>query len=210
MPIKIKLWLEWGLAFGLLPLAIAAWLPRAGWIPVLWLAAVAAAWRLRRERIDRSTEPRRNRSADLRRIGRRALAVAVAFAALVTIWLPQKLINFPRERTGLWLAVMVLYPLASVYPQELLCRRWFFWRYAALFGDGKGLIAASALSFGWLHIVLKNPVAIILSSVGGWLFADTYRRGRSLRLVCLEHAVYGDLLFTIGLGQFFFHGVVKP
>ncbi len=48
-----------------------------------------------------------------------------------------------------------------------------------------------------------------LDSRGGWLFADTYRQSRSLWLVCLEHALYGDLIFTIGLGTFFYHGAVR-
>jgi len=43
---------------------------------------------------------------------------------------------------------------------------------------------------------------------GGWLFGGTYRRSRSLGLVCLEHALYGDLIFTVGLGQYFFHGAL--
>jgi len=209
---KTWLWLEWALAFGLLPAAIAAWLPPAGWIPVLWLAALGVAWQLRRNAP--AEKPRRpvgrwGGSADFARLGLRALAVTLALVLLVRFSMPQRLFDFPRERTVLWLAVVVLYPLASVVPQELICRRWFFERYAILFGDGPGLIAASALSFGWLHIVFKNPVAVGLASAGGWLFADTYRQSRSLRLVCLEHALYGDLIFTVGLGTFFYHGAVR-
>jgi hypothetical protein len=26
--------------------------------------------------------------------------------------------------------------------------------------------------------------------------------------VCFEHALYGNLIFTVGLGEFFFHGAV--
>ena len=207
---KSWLWLEWALAFGVVPPAIALWLPRAGWIPVLWLAALAAGWRLRAAG-GNSGRPmaRQVQSSDLRRIGVRALAATAALILLVLLWMPQKLFDFPRERTGVWLAVMALYPLASVYPQELICRRWFFERYTVLFGEGRGLVAASALSFGWLHIVFINPVAVVLASIGGWLFAETYGRSRSLRLVCLEHAFYGDLIFTVGLGTFFYHGAVR-
>jgi len=209
---KTWLWLEWALAFGLLPAAIAAWLPPAGWIPVLWLAAAGAAWQLRRKTAAGRLQPQigwPGEKSELRRLGLRALAVTVALILLVRFSMPQRLFDFPRERTVLWLAVVVLYPLASVVPQELICRRWFFERYGALFGEGRILVAASALSFGWLHIVFKNPVAVGLASAGGWLFAETYRQSRSLRLVCLEHALYGDLIFTIGLGTFFYHGAVR-
>jgi len=184
----------------------------AGWIPVLWLAALGAAWQLRRKTAAGKLQPQigwPGEKSELRRLGLRALGVTAALVSLVLLWVPQRLFDFPRERTVLWLAVVVLYPLLSVYPQELICRRWFFDRYALLFGEGRIMVAASALSFGWLHIVFKNPVAVALASVGGWLFAETYRRNRSLRLVCLEHALYGDLIFTIGLGAFFYHGAVR-
>jgi len=212
MPKKLWLAAEWILVFGLVPSALALWLPPISWIPVLWLAALAVGWRLRAQTRAGALPPATGwgHPSDFRWIGVRTLVVMAGFIFAVVFWMPQRLFDFPRERTGLWLAVMVLYPLASVYPQELICRRWFFERYAALFGAGPGLMAASALSFGWMHIVFKNPVAVGLASAGGWLFAETYQRSRSLRLVCLEHAVYGDLIFTIGLGAFFYHGAVRP
>jgi membrane protease YdiL (CAAX protease family) len=61
----------------------------------------------------------------------------------------------------------------------------------------------SALIFAWMHLIFRNPLAVILTLVGGWFFAQTYARTRSLRLVCLEHALYGNLIFTIGLGEYF-------
>ena len=36
------------------------------------------------------------------------------------------------------------------------------------------------------------------------MFATTYQRYRSLALVCLEHAIYGCLIFTLGLGWYFY------
>lgn len=71
-------------------------------------------------------------------------------------------------------------------------------------------IGASALAFGWMHLVYGNLVAIGLTLAGGWYFADTYAKTGSLRLATLEHALYGNLLFTIGLGGFFSHSEVPP
>lgn len=34
----------------------------------------------------------------------------------------------------------------------------------------------------------------------------TYRRARSLLAASIEHALYGMLVFSVGLGRFFFHG----
>lgn len=48
----------------------------------------------------------------------------------------------------MWALVIVLYPILSVYPQELIFRAFLFHRYAPLFGNGVGLVAASAAAFG--------------------------------------------------------------
>ncbi|HXB22539.1 MAG TPA: hypothetical protein VNV88_14225 [Candidatus Solibacter sp.] len=44
------------------------------------------------------------------------------------------------------------------------------------------------------------------STIGGLLFALTYQQSGSLLLACIEHAIFGNFIFTIGLGQFFYHG----
>jgi hypothetical protein len=45
-----------------------------------------------------------------------------------------------------------------------------------------------------------------MTTAGGLLFARDYARHRSLSLTCLEHSLYGCLIFTIGLGRFFYTG----
>jgi uncharacterized protein len=101
--------------------------------------------------------------------------------------------------------VVILYPVFSVYRQELLYRAFFFHRYKPLFGDGTGMIAASAAVFGFAHIIFGNWVTIAMTAIGGVLFGCTYRKTGSLVLTCLEHALFGDLIFTVGIGQFFYH-----
>ena len=49
--------------------------------------------------------------------------------------------------------------------------------------------------------------AVAFSFACGLIFAYRFTRTRSFLAVALEHALYGDLVFTIGLGQFFFTGV---
>jgi CAAX protease family protein len=48
-----------------------------------------------------------------------------------------------------------------------------------------------------------------MSFIGGLIFAYRFARTRSFFAVWLEHALYGDLIFTIGLGRFFFTGVAN-
>src|SRR5262249_60664800 len=97
------------------------------------------------------------------------------------------------------------YPLFSVYPQELLFRAYFFRRYQGLFGTGAGLIAAAALAFSFVHIIFGNWISVALTLIGGVLFGMTYRQSGSLLLTSIEHAVFGNFLFTIGLGEYFYH-----
>ena len=44
-----------------------------------------------------------------------------------------------------------------------------------------------------------------LTLVGGLLFAYRYTKTGSLLTSCVEHALYGCFLFTVGLGRFFYH-----
>src|SRR5262249_62171780 len=78
-------------------------------------------------------------------------------------------------------------------------------RYQALFGSGWALLLASALAFGFVHIIFGNWLAVALCVIGGLLFSFTYYQSGSLLLTCLDHAIFGNFIFTIGLGQFFYH-----
>jgi membrane protease YdiL (CAAX protease family) len=128
------------------------------------------------------------------------LSVAVRFLA------PQYLFSLIKRSPQLWLLIFFLYPLLSVYPQELFYRAFFFQRYRPLFGSGWVMILASAVAFGFVHIIFRNWLAVGLCIIGGALFSFTYQTSGSLLLACLDHAIFGNFLFTIGLGQFFYHG----
>jgi membrane protease YdiL (CAAX protease family) len=109
----------------------------------------------------------------------------------------------------MWILVMVFYPLFSVYPQEIIFRAFFFHRYEKLFGNNSWLIISSGLSFGFVHLFFGNWIAVVLSCAGGIFFANTYSKTRSLLIVSMEHSIWGDFIFTIGLGIFFYSGAVS-
>jgi len=96
----------------------------------------------------------------------------------------------------------------SVYPQGLLYRAFFFERYASLFPGKWVMVLASALAFAFLHIIFRNWLAVGLTFLGGLLFAMRYAETGSLATSSFEHALYGCWLFTVGLGQYFYHGAV--
>lgn len=141
---------------------------------------------------------------------RRVVLIFVLGAAAIAIftWLlvPHRLFGFVSHNPRFYAVVMVLYPIFSVYPQELIFRTYFFHRFKKLFPNPYLMIAASALAFGWAHIVIGYWVSVVLATIGGLLFAYTYRHTRSTLAASIEHALYGDFIWTIGLGVFFYAG----
>ncbi len=130
---------------------------------------------------------------------------------------PQYFLAFPQRVPDLWLRVMILYPVLSVTAQETLFRVLFFHRYAPLFGGHRdAAIFANASLFAFAHAVLFayrhvpfHWEAVAISFAGGLIFAYRFSQTRSFWAAALEHALYGDLIFTIGLGVFFFTGVAN-
>lgn len=119
------------------------------------------------------------------------------------VWLTDKqqlfsvLLNNPK----LWLFILFFYSLLSVYPQELLYRTFFFKRYQQLFKREWVFIVFNAALFSLAHIFFENILVIILTFIGGLLFALTYKKTRSTLLVSVEHSLYGCWLFTVGMGN---------
>ena len=108
----------------------------------------------------------------------------------------------------LW-KIMILYPIFSALPQEFIFCKFFFYRYKKIFKSDNNLVISSALFFAITHILFLNFIAPILSFIGGLLFANTYNKHRSLFLVSLEHGLYGNTLFFIGLGWYFWGGSIN-
>ncbi|OON65836.1 CPBP family intramembrane glutamic endopeptidase [Hymenobacter sp. CRA2] len=209
------LWLEWAALFVLAPLALTFWWQPALLAGLLLLVTLATTWWLWQHRkfgraaFWRAPNARHERG-QLRRLLRRLVPCLLLLAGLVLWHSPERWLDMPRQQPVAWLVLLVLYPLLSVYPQELIYRAFFFRRYRRLFPAKQLRVWVSAAVFALLHVIYLNWLAVLLTFVGGWFFAQTYARTRSLRLVWLEHALYGMLLFTLGLGAFFDHRHVAP
>ena len=100
----------------------------------------------------------------------------------------------------LWVAILIFYTFLSVYPQELIYRTFFFQRYNKLFKNEFVFILINAALFSLAHIFFKSSLVLILTFIGGILFAYTYKKTKSTLLVSIEHAIYGCWLFTVGMG----------
>jgi membrane protease YdiL (CAAX protease family) len=134
----------------------------------------------------------------------RVPSVAVSLIALTWIFQPDRFLAFPFEQPLSWMVVMVLYPVLSALPQELIYRTYFFHRYDSLIPFRNGPVVLSALAFSFLHIVYNNWWAVGLSLIAGLLFGITYRRTQSLFWVTIEHVLYGWMIFTLGFRTFFY------
>ena len=207
---RFALILEFLILFVALPLGYRFSPVRIPVLPLLWIATAYAWWQLLRDRrFDRS---QLWNAATLPPVLPRILAVFVV-AALV-LWLgvrrfaPDLEWAFVRSNPVFWALVMALYPILSVYPQGLVYRAFFFHRYAALFPGRWTMILASAAAFAFMHIIFRNWLAVALTFAGGILFASRYAESGSLFTSTFEHALYGCWIFTVGLGQYFYHGTI--
>ena len=130
-----------------------------------------------------------------------------AVAAYMSAVYPDLFLEFPFRRPDTFKRIMILYPLLSVIAQELVYRTFFFHRYRPLFGSQVALaVAVNGVLFGYAHIVMGNVFAVWSTALVGMLLAARYVATRSIWAVWLEHALWGWLVFTVGLGHWFFTG----
>lgn len=139
----------------------------------------------------------------------RWVLATLAMCALCLLIAPDRFLALPQRNMMFVLVLCLVYPVLSALPQELIFCSFFFKRYGRLFGTGLGIVIASAIVFAYAHVLYINWVAPILSLLAGLLFAQTYRQSKSLALVTIEHGLYGNSLFIIGLGWYFYGGGVN-
>ena len=138
----------------------------------------------------------------------RAAVVAVAACFYVLLNSPELFLSFPKNRTEMWSLVMLLYPVLSVLPQEIIYRVYIFEKFFPEPHQEKLAIIASSVLFSWVHVIYAGYFAMLSTLMAGCVLGVSYSRSRrqpgALWAVLLEHSVYGMLIFTVGLGRFFF------
>ena len=212
LPARAWRWTEMALLFGLAPLAMH-WIVHGEKIPIflalLPVLAIAALMLLVDPTFHLRTELSRRVSW---RNALSILAVFVLGGGFAIHWViehhPAWFLEFATNRPRTYTQIMLGYPLFSVAAQELLYRSFFFHRYGPLFGGHAWLIViVNGLLFGFAHIVMGSVFAIVATTLGGLVLAARYAATRSFWAVFVEHTLWGWLIFTIGLGRYFFTGV---
>ncbi len=130
------------------------------------------------------------------------LAIIIIVTGLYVFWVaPDKLFSVLIKKPGLWIMILFIYTFLSVWPQEIIYRTFFYERYKQLIKNKWLFIFINAILFSLAHLFLKSFLVQLLTFIGGLLFAYTYQKTKSTTLVSIEHAVYGNWLFTVGMGE---------
>lgn len=158
--------------------------------------------------------------ADLRRgLDRINWRFAILFGALTTLAClgvilmlnPDQLFNIARARPLMLGVILLFYPLLSALPQELIFRPLFFRRYGTILPAGSAAIVLNAALFSMAHLMYWSWVVAVMTFFGGLAFAHAYERRGNFAQAVLLHAIAGNLIFTFGLGIYFYSGnVVRP
>lgn len=211
-PREKKLYLECLVLFLLLPIIIlpVRKLIAFNVVPLLLVASSCCYGLLKKDPVFR-----RDILTSIIGVRHHLLSIAVIFLLVGTVLtfaaykhIPELFLAFPREKPVLWVLVLLLYPFIAVLPQEFIFRCFFFHRYAKLFPNNTALIVINGLSFSLFHLFYGNIYAPTLSFFGGLLFAWRYSKSSSLLLVAVEHSLWGNLLYTIGFGWYFYSGSI--
>ena len=186
-------------------LVVTGLLPKEGIMPMLWVISLYAYLFLRSSKI-KVLAIDFDRQA-LYTVLTRFFIVSTAIALFILLYMPEHFLTLPKNRPWFWLALMLFYPILSAFTQEVLFRTFFFYRYEKFFKKRLLLfVIVNALIFAYVHIVFGNWIAVVFTFFGGFLFAQTYLKTRSTLLTAIEHSLYGNTLYTLGLGHYFYHG----
>jgi len=137
------------------------------------------------------------------RINKLFLLFVLLSTPLVYFLFPDLFLSVVLQKPWLWLFILFVYAIFSVYPQELLYRAFYVKRYGHLFSGWSywSIILLNALVFSLAHLFLFNGLVMALTFAGGLLFMHTYLSTKSIMTTSIEHALYGLWIFTLGLGE---------
>ena len=176
------------------PIWIKGLLGVFGFIYVIWILRTA-------ERFSLKISKNHDWKSFWKRTGIIFTIIAVLTSAYVYYVAPEKLFYVPLQKPLLYIFILFVYSFFSVWPQEIIYRIFFMNRYKELFRSESLLVFINAIVFSLAHIFFRNTLVTVLTFLGGLLFAISYLKFKSTTLICIEHAIYGSWLFTVGMGE---------
>lgn len=200
-------WCEYLILFWLFPISLFIYREHLGYVlmPLVITVAGTCSYLLFKKGVLQH-QWRQIKSTQLKHIkaiGQLFVLLAIPVAILIGILIPEKLFDLPINATQTWILVLLLYPVISVIPQELIFRSYFFHRYRKLFKSDYSRWFLSSFSFGLAHLLYANWIAVVMSFFGGLLFGYRFIASKNIAVVVIEHSLWGTFIFTSGLGSYF-------
>ncbi|MCR8685541.1 CPBP family intramembrane glutamic endopeptidase [Campylobacter ureolyticus] len=201
---KVFLYIEFLIIFLLTPtLFMLQILPKNYMFFVLWLGSLYAFYHIKKANLNLFKGFKFDEFKD---IFKRFLILSIFLTIFTFIFSKNSFLFLPKQRIDIWILVMLLYPILSAFFQEIIFRTFFTLRYINLFKNQNLFIFINALIFAFVHLLYGNLIAVVFSFFGGILFIKTYLKSNSTLLCSIEHSLYGNFIFTIGLGHYFYNG----
>lgn len=207
----MRLWIEFLCLYAAFPVVLAVALPADALFPGLFaVTAVGLVLLGTTPGFHWSDLTRGAGRVDWRLVGLFGIVTALVAGAVVALTVPGAFLALPRERPGLMLAIVALYPVLSALPQEIVFRPLFFRRYGPLLPrDPRVQIALNAGVFAVAHLMYWSWIVLAMTFAGGLVFAWSYRIGRNFPQTVILHSVAGLVVFAVGLGIFFYSGNIR-
>ena len=137
-----------------------------------------------------------------------SLLTAVIIFPLAYTLMGERFLGLYRQQPLLLMMIWLLYPWFSVLGQEILYRPLFFKRYGSLFPSETIAVLANAALFALAHAFFERWITFFLTLGGGLIFAWIYTRTKSFSAVFVLHWIAGGIIFTSGMGYYFYHGAI--
>jgi membrane protease YdiL (CAAX protease family) len=204
---RLRLVAEAAAFFGALPLAMALVLPPSAMFAALFAATGLGLVLLHVTPGFRWSELARG-AVDWRAIA--AFAGVTLATALAVSWVTTggRPLAFAAANPALLLMIVLLYPVFSALPQEVVFRPLWFRRYGEVMPAGPAGLVLNAAAFAFAHLMYWSWIVAGMTFFGGLAFAWAYARRGSFAMAVVMHAVAGQIVFALGLGMFFYSGNV--
>lgn len=104
-----------------------------------------------------------------------------------------------RQSVSAHLPFYLFFVFVSAPAQEFLYRSFLFAELREFRLPPSAIILASALLFGFMHIIYRDPVTVLLTLVAGLIWAVVFHNTRKVCLVAVSHAALGVAAILSGL-----------
>ena len=205
------LWAEFAALYIGAPLGIALFMPGNLLFPALAvfsIAGMALLWRT--GGFDWRSLVRGWGQVPVWQVALFGLIVGLTGWAIIETTRPDYVRPLTPERLRFLGVIWLFYPILSALPQELIFRPLFFHRFGSLFPDRGTAVLVNAAVLSFAHLMYWSIVVAVLTLIGGWIFARAYLL-RGFLSAWILHGIAGNVLFTVGMGAYFWSGaVVRP